>query len=55
MEKMKMETPNMVDENIEKIGALFPNCISENNGKKTVNFDLLRQLLADSAIEGDEA
>lgn len=55
MEKMKMETPNMVDENIKKIGALFPNCISENNGKKTVNFDMLRQLLTDSAIEGDEA
>ena len=55
IEKMKMETSNMVDENIKKIGALFPNCISEKNGKKTVNFDMLRQLLSDGAIEGDEA
>ena len=29
MEKLKMHSINKVDENIEKIGRLFPNCITE--------------------------
>ena len=36
MDKMRMETPDLTDQNIEKIGALFPNCITETtdeNGK----------------------
>lgn len=60
MDKMKMESPDMTVQNIEKIGALFPNCVTETvdeNGKpkKAINFDLLRQMLTDSVIEGDEA
>lgn len=43
MEKMKMESVDMTAQNIEKIGALFPNCITETvdeNGhpKKAINF-----------------
>ena len=36
MEKMKLETPDLTAQNIEKIGALFPNCVTETvdeNGK----------------------
>lgn len=60
MEKMRMETLNMTTENIEKIGALFHNCITEikdENGKlrKAINFDLLRQMLSEDIVEGDEA
>jgi len=36
MDKMKMESVNMTEKNLEKIGALFPNCITESvdeNGK----------------------
>lgn len=60
MEKMRMESLDMTAQNIEKIGALFPNCVTESideNGKpkKAINFDLLRQMLSDSVIEGDEA
>lgn len=60
MDKMRMESPDMTAQNIEKIGALFPNCVTETvdeNGKpqKAINFDLLRQILSDSVIEGDEA
>ncbi len=29
MDKLKMHSINKVDENIEKIGKLFPNCITE--------------------------
>ena len=60
MDKMRMESIDMIAQNIEKIGALFPNCITETKGvdgkpKKAINFDLLRQMLSGDVIEGDEA
>ena len=60
MEKMRMETLDMVSENIKKIATLFPNCITETvdengNPKKTINFELLRQMLSKDVLEGDEA
>ena len=60
MEKMKMESANITDMNIEKIAALFPNCITETadeNGKlkKAINFDMLRAMLSEDIAEGDEA
>lgn len=55
-----MESPDLVADNIEKIGALFPNCVTEaadENGRlrKAVNFDLLKQMLSGDVLEGDEA
>ena len=29
MDKMKFESPDIVSGNIEKIAALFPNCVTE--------------------------
>lgn len=60
MDKMRMESVDMTAQNIERIGALFPNCITETKGedgkmKKAINFDLLRQMLSGDVIEGDEA
>lgn len=60
MDHMKFESPDMVQGNIEKIEALFPNCVTETRGedgklKKAVNFDLLRQMLSGEVVEGDEA
>lgn len=60
MDKMRMESVDMTAQNIEKIGALFPNCITETvdeNGtpKKAINFELLKQMLSGDVIEGDEA
>ena len=60
MEKMRMETPDITQQNIEKIALLFPNCITEKideNGKltKAINFEMLRQMLSDEVLEGDEA
>ena len=60
MEKMRMETIDMVSENIKKIETLFPNCITETldengNPKKAINFELLRQMLSKDVLEGDEA
>ena len=55
-----MESVDLTAQNIEKIGALFPNCITETadeNGKlkKAINFDMLKQMLSDEVVEGDEA
>ena len=57
---MKMESVDMTAQNIEKIGTLFPNCITETkdeNGrlKKAINFELLKQMLSEDVIDGDEA
>lgn len=59
MEKMKMHTPNMTDENIQKIRALFPSCVTEAkeyNGdvKLAVDFDQLRQELSAHIVEGPQ-
>lgn len=60
MDKMRMESEDIQQDNVAKIAALFPNCITETRGedgrlKKAINFDLLRQMLSDVATEGDEA
>ncbi len=60
MDKLKMHSPDLTSQNIDKIGALFPNCITETvdeNGKpkKEINFELLRQMLSGDVLEGDEA
>ena len=60
MEKMRMESLDMVSENIKKIENLFPNCITETidengNPKKAINFELLHQMLSKDVLEGDEA
>lgn len=60
MDKMKMESIDMTQENIEKIGNLFPNCITETQDKdgklkKAVNFEMLKQMLSPEILAGDEA
>ena len=60
MDHMKFETPDLTAQNIEKLAALFPGCVTEGPDgrgglKKAVNFDLLKQLLSDAVLEGDEA
>ena len=59
MEKLKMQTTNVVDENIKRIGELFPNCLTErlnDEGKPEVaiDFDQLRQELSKDIVEGPE-
>lgn len=66
MEKMRMESVDMTAQNIEKLGELFPNCITEMLDeekstdkekvyKKAVNFELLKQMLSNNVIDGNEA
>jgi adenine-specific DNA-methyltransferase len=49
-EKLKLHTPNITDENVTKIAALFPHCVSE--GK--IDFELLKQELSHSIIDGTQ-
>ena len=66
MNKLKMQTPNLTAQNIDKIAALFPNCITEmlDEEKSTpdhkvykhgINFELLKQMLSPDVVDGDEA
>ena len=58
MDKLKMHSLDGVERNIERIGKLFPNAITEvkRNGKveHAIDFDVLRQELSDSIVEGRE-
>lgn len=59
MDRMKLETPDMTAENIEKIAALFPNCVTEMRDekgevKRGINFDMLKQMLSPDVVEGSE-
>ena len=59
MPDFKMHTANLVAKNIEKLTALFPNCITETRNEqgeiiKGVDFDLLRQELSSVLVEGEQ-
>ena len=59
MDKMRMESLDINAQNVERIGGVFPNCITEmvdENGKikKAINFELLKQMLLPDVVEGDE-
>ena len=58
METLKMHSLDGVQRNIELIGKIFPNAITEvkRNGKveHAIDFDILRQELSDSIVEGRE-
>ena len=66
MNHMKFESPDLTSGNIEKIAALFPNCITEMPDeehstpekkvyKRAVNFEMLKQMLSPDVVDGDEA
>lgn len=58
MDNLKMHSLDGVQRNIDLIGKLFPNAITEvkRNGKveHAIDFDVLRQELSDSIVEGRE-
>ncbi|MBM3072690.1 site-specific DNA-methyltransferase [Lelliottia sp. RWM.1] len=59
MEKLKMHSPNLTQDNIAHIRDLFPGCVTEAKGedgcvKLAVDFDQLRQELAESIVEGPQ-
>lgn len=59
MEKLKMHSPNLTQENIAKIRELFPGCVTETHDKSgnlrfAVDFDQLRQELSEVIAEGPQ-
>ncbi|WP_434135916.1 site-specific DNA-methyltransferase [Pseudomonas luteola] len=60
MDKLKMHSPDLSQENIAKIRELFPGCVTEARDDKTgkvrlaVDFDQLRQELSDHIVEGPQ-
>ena len=66
MDKMKFESPDLTAQNIDRIAALFPNCVTEMLDeehstpekkvyKRAINFELLKQMLSPDVVDGDEA
>ena len=59
MDKLKMHSANKVDENVAKIGKLFPNCVTERMNETgeveyAIDFDILKQELSSVVVEGNE-
>lgn len=57
MSKLKMHSPDLTAANIDRLAALFPNCVTESRDDKgqlrhAVDFDLLRQELSGDIVEG---
>ncbi len=57
--KLKMHSPNLTEGNIAKLAELFPSCVTESKNvdgslKHAIDFDLLRQELSSSIIEGPQ-
>ena len=66
MNKTKFESPDLTAQNIDRIAALFPNCVTEMLDeerstkekkvyKRAINFELLKQMLSPDVVDGDEA
>jgi adenine-specific DNA-methyltransferase len=60
MDKLKMHSPDLSQDNIAKIRDLFPSCVTEARDEATgavrlaVDFDQLRQELSDHIVEGPQ-
>jgi adenine-specific DNA-methyltransferase len=59
IEKLKMHSPDLTAQNVDRIAALFPGCVTEAKGpdgtlRRMIDFDLLRQELSDSIVEGPQ-
>jgi adenine-specific DNA-methyltransferase len=60
MDKLKMHSPDLSQENVAKIRDLFPGCVTEARDEATghlrlaVDFDQLRQELSDHIVEGPQ-
>ena len=59
LEKLTLTTHDNIRVNVEKIGELFPNCVTETkdkegNLKKTIDFEMLKQMLSSDVVEEKE-
>jgi adenine-specific DNA-methyltransferase len=54
IEKLDLQSPDLVNDNIDKLAALFPNCVTEGTEGKVIDFDLLKQELSYAVVEGNK-
>lgn len=60
MEKMRMESVNVISRNLALLKGLFPNCVTESidndgNKKLAINMEMFQQLFSEEVLAGDEA
>ncbi len=53
-DKLDMTSPDLVSQNIEKIAALFPNCVTESANGLAIDFDQLKQELSKDIVDGNK-
>jgi adenine-specific DNA-methyltransferase len=53
-DKLDMQSPDLVQQNFEKLAELFPNCVTEGATGKAIDFDLLKQELNHAVVEGNK-
>jgi len=53
-DKLDMTSPDLVSQNIQKIAALFPNCVTESANGLAIDFDQLKQELSKDIVEGNK-
>ena len=53
-DKLDMQSPDLVNQNLEKLAELFPNCVTESAEGKAIDFDLLKQELNHAVVEGNK-
>lgn len=53
-DKLDMQSPDLVNENFERLVSLFPNCVTETAEGKAIDFDLLKQELNHAIVEGSK-
>lgn len=54
IDKLDLQSPDLVNENFDKLAALFPNCVTEGAEGKAIDFDLLKQELSHAVVEGNK-
>ena len=54
MDKLDLQTPNFTNENIQKLSELFPNCVTEGDNGKAIDFDKLKQELTNHIVEDNK-
>lgn len=59
MEKLKMHTPDLAEENYKKLAELFPNAMTETKDEEgntvhAIDADVLRQEISARVVEGDQ-
>lgn len=57
MEKLKMHTPDLAEENFRKLAAMFPNAVTETINEdgevvRAIDADVLRQEISAVVVEG---